>query len=122
MLYDLFKLMKVKTGKVKGIEQSTVRSILFGKEDKEEEIIKVDGIRCGVTKEHADNCDLLRHKLVTDTIEKIRSDFTEWDATVYLANRKSMTKSMQEFIKYYTSHIKPYKPNKGGGGHWEIFD
>lgn len=41
MVYELFKIMKVKTGKVKALDQTTVRSILFGKENKEEEIIKV---------------------------------------------------------------------------------
>jgi len=49
--------MKVKTGKVKAIEQVHVRSFLFGKENKEDEIIKIDGIICGVTKTYADTCD-----------------------------------------------------------------
>jgi len=39
-----------------------VRSFFFAHEDKEAEKVIVDGIPCGVVKEHADRAWTLRHK------------------------------------------------------------
>jgi len=55
--------VKAKTGKIKEIKQEMIRSFTFAKEDKEEEKVIVDGIPCGVVKEHADRAWTLRHKL-----------------------------------------------------------
>jgi len=55
--------VKAKTGKIKEIKQEMIRSFFFAKEDKEEEKVIVDGIPCGVVKEHADRAWTLRHKL-----------------------------------------------------------
>ena len=54
--------MKAKLGKIKEIKQEMVRSFFFAHEDKEAEKVIVDGIPCGVVKEHADRAWTLRHK------------------------------------------------------------
>ena len=44
-LFDLIKILKVKTGKLKGIEQCQVRSFFFVREDKEKDIDIIDGVQ-----------------------------------------------------------------------------
>ena len=61
-LMKFFAVMKAKTGKIKEIKHETVRSFFFAREDKETEKIIIDGIPCGVVKEHADRAWTLRHK------------------------------------------------------------
>ncbi|KAL4506859.1 hypothetical protein ABPG72_001280 [Tetrahymena utriculariae] len=111
-LIKFFQIMKAKTGKIKEIEHEHIRSFFFAHEDKENEKIIIDGIQCGVTKEHADRAWTLRHKFCD--ILKAFSDIEDLDFENFQTNKKNLQKTINEFFKYYNPHVK--------SGHKEIYD
>ncbi|EAR86465.2 transmembrane protein, putative (macronuclear) [Tetrahymena thermophila SB210] len=111
-LVGFFKLYKVKLGKLKEFKHEHIRSFFFGREDKETEKIIIDGIRCGVTKEHADRSYFCRHKFI-ETMKYIK-DIDDLDPETFQKAKKEVIKIMKEFVKFFTPHIKY--------GHPEIYD
>lgn len=84
--------MKAKLGKIKEIKQEMVRSFFFAHEDKEAEKVIVDGIPCGVVKEHADRAWTLRHKFCD--ILKAFTDFEDLDYENFSTNKKNLQKTI----------------------------
>lgn len=105
MIWDLIKAFKVKTGKLKELPQPTVRSLFFAKENQTNEIVIIDGIDCGVEREYANTADKLRHKL-TEIMDFCKDKLDMLKPEDYQNEKKTVLKSMQEFIKFYAPHMK----------------
>ena len=93
-LFDFCKTFKVKT-KLKEIKHEYVRSFFFAKEEKNN--VWIDGVKCAVLKEYADNAWFLRNKFTE--IWTALDEIHDFDYTTYLAAKKKMGKDLGELLK-----------------------
>lgn len=93
-LFDFFKTFKVKT-KLKELKHEFVRSFFFAKEEKNN--VYIDGVKCAVLKEYADNARFIRIKFTE--IWTALDEIHDLDHTTYLTVKKKMVKDMGEFLK-----------------------
>lgn len=89
----------MKLGRLKEFKHEHVRSFFFGREDKETEKMIIDGIPCGVTKEHADRSYFCRHKFI-ETMKYIK-EIDDLDVETFSKAKKDIIKTMKEFVKFF---------------------
>lgn len=104
-VWELLKIFKVKTGKLKELSQPSVRSFFFARENQQNETIIIDGIDCGVEREHANIADKIRHKL-TEIMDFCKDRLDMLKPEDYQNEKKNLVKSMGDFVKFYATHMK----------------
>ncbi|EGR32942.1 hypothetical protein IMG5_065980 [Ichthyophthirius multifiliis] len=103
-LYDFFKFYKIKTGKLKEFKHEQIRSTFFAQKDEENIKYQVDGIYCGVAREHQDNSYHCRHKFVK--IMNYIKELDDLNPETLQPQKKLVIGFMKEFISFFQKHIK----------------